>query len=98
MKFEAKGLRKGPDLDEFRNNWVKFTSQENGMILKDSRVSSAQLLVINLFCGADEAYAGKSGSELVLSTNGPAQGELEALFRGRGRALAFLLQSSTNQD
>ncbi len=90
MKFEIKGLTRGSQLDKFRSNWVDFTAHENKILMDDGRVSPAQLLMINVFCGFNEGYQG--ADTMTISTNGPAQYELEALFRARGRALAALMQ------
>ena len=90
MKFEMRGIEQGPMLDQFKSDWIDATVHENKIILDDARISPAQVLVINLFCGNDKAY--EKADDLTITTFGAAQHELEALFRARGRALAGLLQ------
>lgn len=94
MKFDMQGIEQGPMLDQFKSDWIDATIHENQIILEDARISQAQLLVINLFCGNDKAY--EKADDMIITTNGSAQHELEALFRARGRALAGLLQRSNS--
>jgi len=96
MKFEIKGIAQGPGLEKFKKNWIENTVHENGIMLGKCKISTAQLLVINMFCGHDKAY--EKTDDMVISTYEAAQGELEALFRGRGRALATLFQEEINTN
>ena len=97
MKFEPQGVNRGSrGLDVFQTDWIGLTIEENRMILGEAKISPAQLLVINCFCGNDKAYT--DTDDMVIGTIGPAQAELEALFRARGRALAQLFQEHTGND
>lgn len=86
MKFAMKGLVKGQKLETFHQEWFRFTAHENRILFGRDFVSPAQVLVMDLFCGVDEPY--ENSGEMVISTTEPAQAELEALIRARGRALA----------
>jgi hypothetical protein len=90
MKFDIAGVEPGKELEQFQTDWVGLTIEENSMILGVGQISRAQLLVINLYCGNDKAY--RDPDNCVITTIGPAQSELEALFRARGRALAMFFQ------
>ena len=92
MKFSVHGVDQGPGLDQFKAEWIAATIHENHIIMGagEKRISSAQLLVINLFCNNDEGYA--RADDMTITSNGPCQAELEALFRARGRALTGLFQ------
>lgn len=92
MKFDMNGIREGADVDKFQSDWIAFTSQENKFLLNDGRVSSSQLLVIHMYCGNIQQY--EKSEFMAISSNGPAQTELEALIRARGRALAVLIQAN----
>lgn len=94
MKFNIKGITQGPGLERFKKDWICFTIQENKMILDDAKISPVQLLVINMFCGHDKGY--ECTDDMSVSTFGAAQGELEALFRARGRALAAMFEAEIN--
>lgn len=96
MKLDIQGLTHGSSrLEQFQTDWIGLTIEENSMIFNFAQISSAQLLVINVFCGNGVAY--EKADDLTIATLGPAQAELEALFRARGRALAMFFQDSTKQ-
>jgi len=89
MQFDIQGVDQGdPNLKLFRESWVKHTERENKAIsgLGIMPVSSAQMLVINLYCGTDTAY--DADNLALFTSNMPGQMELEALFRARQLALA----------
>ncbi len=94
MKFNIKGIKQGPELERFKDNWIRFTIHENKIILDDAKISPVQLLVINMFCGNDKGY--EKADDMSIHTFGAAQGELEALFRARGRALAAMFEAEIN--
>ena len=89
MNFAIKGIEKGPKMAAFHREWFAFTAHENMTMFRKDFVSPAQVLVIDLFCGEDEPY--ENSGEMTIWSNEPAQAELEALFRARGRALANAL-------
>lgn len=85
---------KGEDLYAFRALWATYTEAENEYLAgRVAAVSSAQRFVIDLFTGNDAPYVedGMTPGERELEAVLPAQMELEALFRGRSRALAEML-------
>lgn len=95
MKFDIQGVTHGSQLEQFQTDWVGLTIEENSVILGDARISQAQLLAINVFCGNDKAY--QKADEMTITSIGPAQSEMEALFRARGRALAMFFQEKMKQ-
>ncbi len=94
MKFEPKGIFVGPELDEFRNIWEKYTGEESAVLsgTNVSTVSGMQLIVIHMFTGCNKHTEDTMCENSVIATDLPAQMELEALFRARSRALAYMFQ------
>lgn len=90
MKFNIQGIVHSPAMDQFQADWIGLTIKENEIILGVGKISKAQMLVINIFCGNDKPY--EKADDMVITTIGGAQPEMEALFRARGRALAQLFQ------
>lgn len=96
MKLDIQGITHGSSrLEQFQTDWTGLTIEENGMIFGTAQISTAQLLVINVFCGNAIAY--EKADDMTIATLGPAQAELESLFRARGRALAMFFQDSMKQ-
>ncbi len=101
MQFNIKNIEKNTaDIIQFREDWIIATITENLNLEKvenspsrDGSLSSAQELMINLFTSNDTPYYEPdilpTADETIFSTNMSAQGELEALFRGRARALVM---------
>ena len=100
MKFDIKGIEKGSEeLKQFREQWIAALFAENKSIFGKEAISTAQLLVIDLFCGYDEPYriAERHGELLVDSIN-PAQAEFEALSRARNVALVHWFSRHNGSD
>jgi len=86
IKLDIQGVDpEADDLKHFHADWCKCTAEEN-MIVSGQRnraqLSMAQRFVIDMFCGMEQE------TPETVGTVFPAQVELEALFRGRQRALA----------
>jgi len=91
MKFKIEGVDpNAKELQLFHQAWKRQTEQENTNLAGGLQrpLSSAQRLVIDLYCGqdSDERYAG-GDHEIEIEAMYLAQMELEALFRGRQLAL-----------
>lgn len=86
LELDVRGVDpEAEELRRFRDEWAKCTAAENVIVSGNDqahRLSSLQVLVINTFCGVETEFSRKQGTLL------PSQVELEALFRGRQRALA----------
>lgn len=103
MKFNITGVPLGDQNNEFRTLWIQHTMVENQHLYKHShraalrhqdvyRLSTAQMLVIDIYTGNEEPYGEDEDLwghdvEVELGVNL----ELEALFRARGTALAEML-------
>ena len=101
MKFDIINIDpESPILEKFRHRWIELTIDENTKLVASTimGISPAQELVINLFCGHDEAYSDDNinGVDLVICSTLPPQMELEALFRERNMVLAEFVSASLN--
>ena len=86
MRLSIIGVKTdAPELLQFHKEWKVATARENVLLNLDpsGRLSALQEFTIDLFCGfiADPLPE-------VLSSDRPAQIEMEALQRGRQLALA----------
>lgn len=80
------------DLKAFHADWCRFAAEENAAVSGERhlvKLSVAQRMLIDVFCGIEHDVPEKVGTIF------PAQVELEALFRGRQRALAEAFHRGT---
>ncbi len=90
MKFRLNGIpRDDAEAEAFRKLWCSYTTEENASLNggKERNLSTAQKLVIDLYCGNDEPYKHIQSAEREIIAVGPAQQEFEAIVRARSRAL-----------
>lgn len=86
MRLSILGVKTdAPELLSFRKIWKEATARENVLLNMhpEGKLSSLQEFTIDLFCG----FLPEPLPE-VLSSDRPAQIEMEALQRGRQLALA----------
>ncbi len=86
MKTNMTGMDPdAPEMKQFREEWIKFTGQENQYLSgQEIGISSAQLATIHLWTGASVP--------VTIENKLDPQAELEAVFRARSRALAAAFQ------
>ena len=89
MQFVPKGVEpNNPEAIKFRENWLSNTVAENRSLgVVHGKVSSMQRLMIDAFTGHDKDYV-EGDDTMIITGDFPAQMELEAVFRGRAKALA----------
>lgn len=97
MRFEIQGVHQDAELDAFHAAWTRYTEHENEVLSGEKReLSPAQKFVIDLYCGRDEDYRQPNGLpydlDPVVRSLWPGQIEVEAILRGRNRALAEALR------
>ena len=96
MKFDIQDVQAGEELTEFRNEWIGLTLEENKILSGKEFISTAQMLVINLYCQNMAPYrTDNPDATLMFESVAPGQMELEALNRARNRALAKFFMRKT---
>jgi len=97
IEFNIEGLDNGLNVERFRADWMSFTIDENINIVGIQELSDLQLLMIDAFCGSPQ-NCNYQDEKVAITNLGPPQAELEALFRGRARALAVVFEEHMNQN